>query len=178
MDVAKLLDDLESNTNVSEWLLHVSFTQIPRSFQQISSPWRVSPKIKKSKIINSILAHSLVVQSSAIPLPVYLKSYTLDYYIMTNACTDICCFLKYYLSWVGVEVTVLNGTFLKTSGEKIMHTFMEIENEIVDNTYIHSDVMLHSYINLQNNIINVLARSIPSRKCQQVFSYFTQIKTS
>ena len=73
MDVVKLLDDLESNTNVSEWLLHVSFTQIPRSFQQINSPWRVSPKIKKSKIINSILAHSLVVQSSAIPLPVYLE---------------------------------------------------------------------------------------------------------
>ena len=53
-------------TDTSQWVNRVAFTQMPESFKHLRSPWRVSKNVNKADIINKLLEHSLVVQSSTV----------------------------------------------------------------------------------------------------------------
>ena len=122
----------DPKSDVRDWINRVSFTKLPPEFNSLTSPWRVSENVDKSEMINKILAQSLVVQSSRIPQSRHPE---LPHYIFSNGCLLVCELLKYYLSWLDVEAKVHCGT-LKQDGYGIMHVFLEIEDEIVDNTYV------------------------------------------
>ena len=124
--------DLKSD--VMDWIDRVEFTKLPPGFHSLSSPWRVSQKVDKHEIINKILAHSLVVQSSRIPQSSHPN---LPNCIFSNGCVIICELLRYYLSWLDIVAKVYCGTMNKGRGNGIMHVFLEIGSEIVDNAYIY-----------------------------------------
>ena len=126
------MTEQDPKSDVRDWIKRVSFTNLPPEFHSLTSPWRVSEKVAKNEMINKILAQSLVIQSSRIPQSRHPE---LPHYIFSNGCLLICELLRYYLSWLDVEAKVHCGT-LKEDGCGIMHVFIEIENEIVDNTYI------------------------------------------
>ena len=124
----------DRKSDVQDWIDQVLFTKLPPEFHSLPSPWRVSEKVEKSEIINKMLAQSLVIQSSSIPKSSHPN---LPNYIFSNGCIMICELLRYYLSWLDIDAKVYCGTMNKGRGNGIMHVFLEIDNEIVDNAYIY-----------------------------------------
>ena len=125
--------------DVTSWIERVSFTNLPRSFNNLRSPWRVSSQVNNCEIINKLLGHSFVVQSSTIPSS---PNPSLRHFILSNCCQQVTILLKYYLSHLNVESAAYCGA-LKLSMDSnlgVMHLFLVIENEIVDNTYVHVEV--------------------------------------
>ena len=124
-------------TDSSQWVVWVSFTQMPESFRHLRSPWRVSKNVNKADTVNKLLEHSLVVQSSTVPDEV--TSQDLRHFIMSNNCINISILLDYYLAHLGVASKVYCGA-LKAPGDDsnaLMHVFLKVEEELVDNTYVH-----------------------------------------
>ena len=130
-----------TQSEVTNWIDQVSFTKLPPAFNMMRSPWRVSEKVNNWKIINRLLAQSFVVQSSTIPFPGTHPN--LPFFILSNCCIQICNLMKYYLAHLEVEADVYCGA-LNIDGiegiDGIMHVFLEVGGEIVDNTYVHSKV--------------------------------------
>ena len=91
-------------TDSSQWVVWVSFTQMPESFRNLRSPWRVSRNVNKADMVNKLLEHSLVVQSSTVPDEV--TSQDLRHFIMSNNCINISILLDYYLAHLGVASKV------------------------------------------------------------------------
>ena len=139
---------MEENLTTNDapsWVDRVSFTQLPPSFNNLNSPWRVSNRVNNYKTINKLLAHSFVVQSSTIPTA---SNHNLRHFILSNGCLKICSLLKYYLSYLNVEAKAYCGIL----GPGIMHVFLEIGNEIVDNTYAHIQVKLIKNATMETEI--------------------------
>ena len=133
-----------TNTDVTNWINQVSFTKLPPAFNMMRSPWRVSSRVDKAGTINRLLAHSFVVQSSTIPFPVTHPN--LPFFILSNSCIQICNLMKYYLAHLQMEAEVHCGALKMDDIQGIMHVFLEIGGEIVDNTYVHSEVLLLSLL--------------------------------
>ena len=131
-----------TNTDVTNWINQVSFTKLPPAFNRMRSPWRVSSRVNNAETINRLLAQSFVVQSSTIPFPVTHPN--LPFFILSNSCIQICNLMKYYLAHLEVEAEVHCGALNMDGIQGIMHVFLEIGGEIVDNTYVHSEVILWS----------------------------------
>ena len=125
--------------DVTNWIERVSFTKLPQSFNNLRSPWKVSSRVNNSETINKLLAHSFVVQSSTIPSS---PNPSLRHFILSNCCIQICNLIKYYLSHLNVESAAHCGALKSPMDSNIgvMHVFLVIENEIVDNTYVHMKV--------------------------------------
>ena len=129
-----------TNTDVTNWIDQVSFTRLPPDFTNMRSPWRVSRRVNNCETINRLLAQSFVVQSSTIPFPVTHPN--LPFFILSNSCIQISNLIKYYLSHLEVEAEVHCGALTLDGIRGILHVFLEIGGEIVDNTYVHSEVFL------------------------------------
>ena len=127
-----------TKTPATSWIEQVSFTKLPPSFHTQSSPWRVSRRVNNWETINRLLAHSFVVQSSTIPFPVTHPN--LPFFILSNSCIQICNLIRYYLSHLEVEAEVYCGVLKMDDTQGIMHVFLDIGGEIIDNTYVHSNV--------------------------------------
>merc|ERR1711884_266077 len=111
---------------------------MPESFKHLRSPWRVSNNVNKADIINKLLEHSLVVQSSTVPDEVTSQDLR-RHFIMSNNCINISILLDYFLAHLGVASKVYCGA-LKAPGDDsnaLMHVFLKVEEEVVDNTYVH-----------------------------------------
>ena len=126
--------ELDPNSDVRSWIGKVSFTKIPAAFDSLASPWRVSDQVENSETINRILAQSLVVQSSTIPLSDHPN---LPHCIYSNGCIIIGELMRYYLSWLNIDAKVHCGSIKKGPGRYMIHVFLEVQGEILDNTYIH-----------------------------------------
>ena len=126
--------ELDPGADVASWIDRVSFTKIPPAFHFRSSPYRVPARLNRSETINKILTQSLVVQSSRIPKS---KHPNLPHFIFSNGCIIISELLRYYLSYLQIDAKVRCGTMIKGRGRGMVHVFLEIEKEIVDNAYIH-----------------------------------------
>jgi len=138
------MEEYLQTNDATRWIDRVSFTQLPPSFNNFASPWRVSSRVKNYEAINKLLAHSLVVQSSTISTA---SDHSLHYFIRSNCCLQISSFVKYYLSFLNVEVKAYCGALTRSEGYGLMHAFLEIENEIVDNTYNHISTELSAQKN-------------------------------
>ena len=134
------MEEYLQTKDATRWIDRVSFTQLPPSFNNFASPWRVSSRVNNAETINRLLAQSFVVQSSTIPFPVTHPN--LPFFILSNSCIQISNLIKYYLSHLEVEAEVHCGALTLDGIRGIMHVFLEIEGEIVDNTYVHSEVFL------------------------------------
>ena len=138
--------DFFLDKNFGPWLEEqMEFPKIPDTFRSLGSPWRVSDRVSQSETINKVLEHSFEVQASRVhassefysdaypPLP---EEYVCT---MNRQCIEISGLLQYYFSWLDIDAKVFCGTmmrpghFFKDMGK--FHTFLEIEGEIIDNTY-------------------------------------------
>ena len=125
--------------NVEDWIEHMEFPQIPDTFSNLSSPWRVSSHVTQAETINKLLEHSLIVQSSALDFSWQLQEGILGDYVCTmdKFCIEISGLLQYYFSWLDVDAKVFCGTMMRSIKDLgKFHTFLEIEDEIIDNTYV------------------------------------------
>ena len=123
----------------------MEFPQFPEMFRSLGSPWRVSDRVSQSETINKVLEHSFEVQASRVSASsdFYSDASSLfpEEYVctMNRQCIEISGLLQYYLSWLGIDAKVFCGTMIrpghccKDCGK--FHTFLEIEGEIIDNTY-------------------------------------------
>ena len=75
---------------------------------------------------------------------------------MSNNCINISILLDYYLAHLGVASRVYCGA-LKAPGDDsnaLMHVFLKVEEELVDNTYVH----IEEKVSAQDNINQGLCR--------------------
>ena len=145
------LEEYAAEENFGSWLeKQMEFPRIPDTFRSLGSPWRVSDGVSKAETINKVLEHSFEVQASRIhassdfysdaypPLP---EEYVCT---MSGQCIEISGLLQYYFSWLGVDAKVFCGTLLyRRMDLGDLNTFLEIEGEIIDNTYICPQVRIH-----------------------------------
>ena len=83
---------------------------------------------------SSFLGHSLKVQSSSVRGFPALRSF-----ILSNACLHVNSLLHHYLSYFDVQSEVYCGGFRVSDDlDGIVHVFLSIDGQIVDNTYIHA----------------------------------------
>ena len=138
--------DFFLDKNFGPWLEEqMEFPKIPDTFRSLSSPWRVSDGVSQSVTINKVLERSFEVQASRIDAstelyrdvsPLFHEDYVCT---MNRQCIEISGLLQYYFSWLDVDAKVFCGSmkrpghFFKDLGK--FHTFLEIEGEIIDNTY-------------------------------------------
>ena len=65
--------------------------------------------------------------------------HNLQYFILSNACLHVNSLLHYYLKAIEVQSTVFCGGFrFSKDGDGILHVFLDIDGQIVDNTYVHA----------------------------------------
>ena len=120
----------------------MEFPQFPERFRTLGSPWRVSDGVSQSETINKILEHSFEVQASRVSAssdiysnvsPLFPESYVCT---MNRQCIEISGLLQYYFSWLDIDAKVFCGTMTRSCKDLgKFHTFLEIEGEIIDNTY-------------------------------------------
>ena len=138
--------DFFLDKNFGPWLEEqMEFPKIPDTFRSLGSPWRVSDGVSQSVTINKVLERSFEVQASRIDAstelyrdvsPLFHEDYVCT---MNRQCIEISGLLQYYFSWLDVDAKVFCGSmnrpghFFKDLGK--FHTFLEIEGEIIDNTY-------------------------------------------
>ena len=131
----------------------MEFPQFPERFRTLGSPWRVSDGVSQSETINKILEHSFEVQSSRVSAssdiysnvsPLFPESYVCT---MNRQCIEISGLLQYYFSCLDIDAKAFCGTmirpgqFHKDFGN--FHLFLDIEGEIIDNTYGFRNVRLY-----------------------------------
>ena len=134
--------------------------KIPNTFRSLGAPWRVSDQVNKSEIINKILEHSFEVQASRIDasLDLYANAVSLlqheEKYLctMNRQCIEISGLLQYYFSWLDIDAKVFCGTMIRPGhwckDASKFHTFLEIEDEIIDNTYSYAEVSIYNNVNI------------------------------
>ena len=139
--------------NFFPWLENqLEIPKIPDTFRSLGAPWRVSDKVRQSETINKVLEHSFEVQASRIDASssLYANAEAASYLhevnytcTMDRQCIEISGLLQYYFSWLDIDAKVFCGTMIrpgqwhKDVGN--FHTFLEIEDEIIDNTYSYDD---------------------------------------
>ena len=139
--------------NYGSWLeKQIEFPQVPDTFRSLGSPWRVSDEVSQSETINKVLQRSFEVQASRFAASTdYYKDVSShipkDYvYTSTNNCNEISGLLQYYFSRLGIDAKVFCGS-IQPSPFPFLHTFLEIDGEIIDNTYVYNilrpEVRLH-----------------------------------
>ena len=79
---------------------------------------KLSSRVNNYEAINKLLAHSFVVQSSTISTA---SNHSLHYFIRSNCCLQISSFVKYYLSFLNVEVKAYCGALTRSEGYGLMH---------------------------------------------------------
>ena len=136
------------------WLeKQMDFPHIPDTFRSLGSPWRVSDGLSQSETINKVLERSFEVQASRFDSSTHFYSEASSHFpedyvcTMNRQCIETSGLLQYYFSWLDVDAKVFCGTmlrpgqFFKDFGN--FHTFLEIEGEIIDNTYSCQKVRLY-----------------------------------
>jgi len=139
-----------TETNAEEWVEEVKLTKLPGSFKNVLNkpPWNVSRSNSQAEVINRILNHSVILQSSTIPTADYVNFH---HFILSNCCNNITFLLKHYFDHLSItNVNVVCGGLEPPSDDEkaIMHVFLDIDDEIIDNTYIHIDNHKSSQENL------------------------------
>ena len=135
------------------WLeKQMEFPQVPDTFRSLGSPWRVSDGVSQSETINKVLERSLEVQASRFAASTEFyrnaSSHLPKDYVCTstNSCIEISGLLQYYFSRLGIDAKVFCGS-IQPSPFPFLHTFLEIDGEIIDNTYVYNilrpEVRLH-----------------------------------
>ena len=156
----------------------VIFTKLPPCFNTMASPWRVSDNVENSETINRILGQSIIIQSSSIPKS---EHFNLRRNIVSNGCIQIGFLMRYYLSCLDIEAKVHCGTMKRVdkgryrTRNNMMHIFLEIENEIIDNAYIFNH-QVHFNI-LKKVRVKLRSRHLkPKSVNSQITQFFTGLK--
>ena len=153
-------DNFESwrENNFVPWLEdQMEIPKIPNTFRSLGAPWRVSDQVNQSEIINKVLEHSFEIQASRIDASsdLYANAVSLLQHegkhlcTMDRQCIEISGLLQYYFSWLDIDAKVFCGTMIRPGhwckDASKFHTFLEIEDEIIDNTYSYAEVSITMY---------------------------------
>ena len=146
-----------SQDNFVPWLEdQMEIPKIPDTFRILGAPWRVSDKVSQSETINKVLEHSFEVQASRIDASsdLYANAASMLHELkytctMDRQCIEISGLLQYYFSWLDIDAKVFCGTMIRPGHRykdaRKFHTFLEIEDEIIDNTYSCAKVSLKTF---------------------------------